>query len=84
MGAINYALSAAANFFQQLVVAEFHLHQHCATWSSAGTLQIKVKSRVKIKPASRFTRFIRVHNETLSVVAVRVSNPDFSSARINR
>jgi VPDSG-CTERM motif len=67
MGAINYALSAAANFFQQLVVAEFHLHQHCATWSSVGTLQIKVKSRVKIKPASRFTRFIRVHNETLSV-----------------
>jgi hypothetical protein len=67
-------LSAAANFFQQFVVAEFHLHQHCATWSSAGTLQIKVKSRVKIKPASRFTLLIRSHNGTLSIVARCVKN----------
>jgi hypothetical protein len=27
--------------------------------------------------------FIRVHNETLSVVAMRVSNPDRSPARIH-
>jgi hypothetical protein len=27
--------------------------------------------------------FIRTHNETLSVVAVRVNNPDCSPARIN-
>jgi hypothetical protein len=28
--------------------------------------------------------FIRTHNETLSVIAVRVCNPDRSPARINR
>jgi hypothetical protein len=27
--------------------------------------------------------FIRVRNETLSVVAMRVSNPDYLSAKIN-
>jgi hypothetical protein len=27
--------------------------------------------------------FIRVHNETLSVVSVRISNPDRSPLRIN-
>jgi hypothetical protein len=28
--------------------------------------------------------FIRTHNEALSVIAMRVSNPDRSPARINR
>jgi hypothetical protein len=45
----------------------------------------------KLRPPSHHSRFykrrqpfIRTHNETLSIVAMRVSNPDCSPAGINR
>jgi hypothetical protein len=41
-----------------------------------------VDSRFKFNKRGQF--FIRVHNETLSVVAVRVRNPDRSPVGINR
>ena len=47
---------------------------------SSGRLPI----RIALQFHKRGQLFIRVHNETLSVVAMRVNNPDCSPIRINR
>jgi hypothetical protein len=39
--------------------------------------------RSQIQVLQTQSAFIRAHNETLSIVAMRVNNPDGSSARID-
>jgi hypothetical protein len=45
---------------------------------------IRRKSNRRFKFEKRRQLFIRAHNETLSVVAMRVSNPDRFPVGINR
>jgi hypothetical protein len=51
-------------------------------WLALFAQQVDTNGPFQFQKSSQF--FIRVHNETLSVVAMRVSNPDRSSAGINR
>jgi hypothetical protein len=46
--------------------------------------QLAATPNREFKFQKRRQLFIRVHNETLSVIAVRVSNPDRSPTGINR
>jgi hypothetical protein len=46
--------------------------------------QLPASSNCRFEFKKRSQYFIRTHNETLSVVAVHVSNPDCASLRINR
>jgi hypothetical protein len=50
-------------------------------WLLVKTIRRQDESPIKFQKRSQF--LIRTHNETLSVVAMRVGNPDRSPVRIN-